>query len=101
MVKYYAPEKHLILGKVVFCEHKDKSGKLLHICYKLFDSKKIFAIYDVARNTLYVVDTENPDVEQAVLKINEKYNCIIDFASLNYISKRIEGSACIYKCKVN
>ena len=98
--KIYASVHHLILGKVIFCEHKDKSNKLLHVCYKLFDSKRLFAIYDAKENTLCVIDTEHPDVEEAVLKIYEKYNCIIDFASLNYLKNKIEGSTCIYKCRV-
>ena len=98
--KYYAIEQHLIPGKVIFCEHKDKFNKLLHVCYKLFESKRIFAIYYAEKNTLYVIDTEHPDVEEAVLKIYEKYNCIIDFVSLNYLKNKIEGSTCRYKCRV-
>ena len=98
--KIYASEQHLIPGKVIFCEHKDKSNKLLHVCYKLFETKRLFAIYDTEKNTLYVIDTEHPDVEQAVLKIYEKYNCIIDFVSLNYLKNKIEGSTCRYKCRV-
>ena len=99
--KFLAPEFHLIPGKVVFCEHKDKDGKLLHVCYKLFESKRLFAIYDAIKNTLYVVDTEHPDVEQAVLMLYEKYNCIVDFLSLKLLKSKIEGSTCRYKCKVN
>ena len=98
-VKYYAPEHHLILGKCVFCEHKDKYGKLLHICYKLFDTKELFAIYLVENNTLYILDTEHPVVEEAALEIYKKYNCIIDICVKHIILDKIKRSTCLYKCK--
>ena len=97
---YYAPEKHLILGKCVFCEHKDKEGKLLHICFRLFVNKRLFAIYKAENNTLYMIDSEHPDVEQAALQIYEKYNCVIDFLSIKYLNLMIKDSTCRYKCMV-
>ena len=97
---YLAPEHQLILGKVIECKHKDEEGNLLHSCYKLFATKQTFAFYDVEKNTLYTLDVSHPDVEMALIILNERYKCVIDICSKHVLFSKIKGSACRYKCGI-
>lgn len=97
-IKYYAPDHHLILGKVIECKHYNKNGKLLHTCYRLFSSKQLFAFYKAENNTLYTLDVVHPDVEKTLIILSGKYNCIIDICSKHILHSLIQGSECICKC---
>lgn len=59
-----------------------------------------FAFYDAVNNILFILDSEHPVVEEAAIKINENYNCIIDFVSRNQLKEKIYESTCRYKCWV-
>ena len=101
LVKYYAPEHHLIIGRVIECKHEDKNNKLLSCCYKLFNTKQLFAFYDVQKNTLYTLDVEHPDVEKTLIILSERYKCIIDICSKHILHSLIQGCDCRYKCSKN